>query len=165
MKMKFCPWCGAQLKVTEVDGRERPACSSASCQYVHWDNPTPVVAALVEHNGQILLVRNVSWPKKMFGLVTGFLEREETPEDGVLREVKEELGLEGEIAGFIGYYAFFQMNQLILAFHIKAQGNIVRGEEIAAIKPVLPDDLRPWPFGTGQAVSDWLEQRKPRDSQ
>jgi NADH pyrophosphatase NudC (nudix superfamily) len=95
----------------------------------------------------------------MFGLVTGFLERGETPDEGVLREVEEELGLVGEIADFIGYYAFFQMNQLLLAFHVKATGEIALGDELEEIRRIPPEKLRPWRFGTGYAVMDWLKRR------
>jgi NADH pyrophosphatase NudC (nudix superfamily) len=131
---------------------------------VHWDNPTPVVAAIVEHDGLVVLARDKRWPKKMFGLVTGFLEKEETPEDGILREVHEELGLQGEIVGFVGYYSFFQRNQLILVFHVQAQGEIILGQELAEVKLVSPGKLRPWRIGTGPAVRDWLKARKEAGS-
>ena len=78
-----------------------------SCGFVLWDNPTPVVAAIVEYNGAVVLVRNKAWTQKFFGLVTGFLEKGETPDAAVLREVKEELGLAGTTAEFIGNYSFF----------------------------------------------------------
>jgi NAD+ diphosphatase len=142
-----------------MEGRERLACSSESCAYVFYDNPTPVVAALVEHGPTVLLVRGKGWPEKWYGLVTGFLEKDESPEQGVLREVREELGLRGEIISFIGAYAFAEMNQLILAYHVRAQGEIALGEELAGVKAVPPDKLRPWPLGTGRAVRDWLERR------
>ena len=157
--MKFCPQCGSELEKRAVDGKQRLACTSSSCTYVFWDNPTPVVAAIVELHGSVILARNRLWPEKMFGLVTGFLERGETPETAVIREVREELGLDGTIAGFIGYYSFFEMNQLILAFHVIAQGTPVIGEELAEVRYVSPDRLKPWPFGTGHAVRDWLEKR------
>jgi NADH pyrophosphatase NudC (nudix superfamily) len=127
---------------------------------VFWDNPIPVVAALVEREGIVILVRNKTWPQRMYGLVAGFLEKGETPEFGVLREVKEELGLDGRIVDFIGVYSFFEINQLILAFHVQARGQIVLGEELAEIKMVPPQKLRPWSFGTGHAVRDWLEKRE-----
>lgn len=155
----FCPLCGGRLVRSEVDGRERLHCPSTACDFVHWDNPVPVVAALVVLDGKVLLARNNSWPQGMFALVTGFLERSETPEEAVLREVREELGLEGVIAGFIGYYSFFEMNQLILAFHVEAHGEPVLGDELAEYTLVPPERLRPWPFGTGLAVKDWLERR------
>jgi NAD+ diphosphatase len=158
--MKFCPKCGSELIMREIDGRTRLGCSSPSCAYVFWDNPIPVVAAIVELDGKVVLVRNKTWPQKMFGLVTGFLEKGETPEAGVLREVKEELSLEGEVVRFVGYYSFFEMNQLILAYHVRAQGEIALGEELADMRLILPENLRPWPMGTGIAVRDWLGMRK-----
>ena len=158
--IKFCPQCANALVIAEVDGRPRQKCPSEFCNYVFWNNPTPVVGAITELNGDVILVRNKQWPAKIFGLVTGFLEKGETPEAGVLREAKEELGLEAEIVDFVGYYSFFQMNQLILVFHLKAEGEIVLGEELAEIKPVHPEKLRPWRFGTGYAVEDWLKKRK-----
>jgi NADH pyrophosphatase NudC (nudix superfamily) len=105
-------------------------------------------------------VRNKTWPEKFLGLVTGFLEKGETPEQAIQREVKEELGLEGGIAGFVGYYSFFQMNQIILTFHVRATGAVTLGDEIAEYKLLSPDRVRPWNFGTGLAVRDWLEKRK-----
>ena len=56
-----------------------------------------MVAAIVEHwpsrdskeSPEIVLVRSNGWPESWFGLVTGFLEKSETPAEGCLREVKE----------------------------------------------------------------------------
>jgi NADH pyrophosphatase NudC (nudix superfamily) len=157
--MKFCPTCRSELTAFEEDGRTRLACSSDDCDFIFYDNPVPVVAALIEHGETVLLVRNKGWPEKWYGLVTGFLERGESPEHGVLREVKEELGLKGEVLSFIGAYGFPEMNQLILAYHVRAHGDIVLGEELASVKAVPPDKLRPWPLGTGHAVRDWLAAR------
>ena len=107
----------------------------------------------------MLLARNKGWPESWYGLITGFLEREEAPGAAVLREVSEELGLEGEIVDLIGLYAFPRMNQLIIAYHVQGRGTIRLGDELAHVKPVSPDKLKPWSFGTGLAVQDWLERR------
>ena len=157
--MKFCPTCASTLEVERRDGRPRYVCSVETCDFVFYDNPVPVVAALLEHGQTVLLVRNKGWPEKWFGLVSGFLEKGESPEEGVLREVKEEVGLRGEIVSFIGAYAFQEMNQLILAYHVRGHGEIVIGDELAGVKAVTPDRLRPWPLGTGPAVRDWLAAR------
>jgi NADH pyrophosphatase NudC (nudix superfamily) len=157
--MRYCPLCATELTEVKIDGRQRFGCPAGSCEYVFWDNPTPVVAALVERQGRVVLARNKAWPEKMYGLITGFLEKGETPEQGVLREVEEELGLEGTIAGFIGYYPFQEMNQLILAFHVVVDGRIVLGEELSEVKMIAPEKLRPWSLGTGPAVRDWILRR------
>lgn len=154
--MRYCPLCREPLVSGMHAGRERLACSAEGCDFVFWNNPLPVVGAVLEHEGMIVLARNADWPEGMFGLVTGFLEQNETPEQGILREVKEELSLEAEIVSYIGHYAFPRANQLILAFHLRAAGEIVLDPELAEIRRIPPERLRPWPFGTGPAVRDWL---------
>ncbi len=156
---KYCPKCASELQEVERDGVLRMACDSGGCNYVHWNNPIPVVAAIVEHEGEIILAHNKLWPADWFGLITGFLERGETPEVGVLREVEEELGLSGEVVEFIGHYDFTQMNQILIAYHVRAQGDVVLGDELDALRRVPPEKLQPWPMGTGHAVRDWLARR------
>ena len=158
--MKYCPKCGKDLERAQVNGVERLRCPDPGCGYVFWNNPAPTVAAVVEYQGAVVLVRQKGWPEKWHGLVSGFLEEGETPEEGILRELDEELGLEGEIVSFIGYYSFFELNQLILAFHIQAYGEINLGEELESYKLIPPEKLRPWKLGTGPALRDWLETRK-----
>jgi NADH pyrophosphatase NudC (nudix superfamily) len=126
---------------------------------VYYGNPTPVVAAIVQQGDDVILARNRGWPDGWFGLVTGFLEAGETPEAGVLRELHEELGLAGTIRELVGVYAFAQRNELIIAYHVEAEGEIVLGPELEVSKRVPIAKLRPWPFGTGEAVRDWLSSR------
>ena len=118
----YCLRCGATLEERALGDRVRLACPDAACGFVHYDNPAPVVAALVEHEGDVLLVRNKGWPDTWYGLMTGFLEKGEEPEAGLLRELDEELGLTGEVVSLIGVYMFAQMNQLIVAYHVREHG-------------------------------------------
>ncbi len=155
----FCPHCGLTLQMRDVSGTQRLACPESPDNYTFWDNPIPVVAAVIELDGKVILARNRGWPEKVFGLVTGFLERGETPEQGVLREVREELGLDGSVRDFLGLFPFFRMNQLIIAYDVAASGAVALGEEIVEVKAVPPDKVRPWDFGTGPAVREWLDRR------
>lgn len=75
MPANFCPQCGQPLHAANVNGQPRQRCIAIDCGYVHWDNPVPVVAAIVELDGTVILARNKSWPEKMYGLITGFLEK------------------------------------------------------------------------------------------
>jgi len=149
-----------ELTSTEIGGQPRLACPSPSCGFVLWDNPVPVVAGIVEIDGKVALTRAKGWPEKWRGLVAGFLEKGETPEAGILREVREELGLEGRIESFVGVYSFFEMNQLILAFHVRAEGTVTPGEELESVTLVPPEEIRPWSLGTGPALKDWLRARE-----
>jgi NADH pyrophosphatase NudC (nudix superfamily) len=156
--MKFCPQCATPL-VEKVVERPRLVCPAEGCGFVFWDNPLPVVAAIVEHEGQIVLVRQPGWPPKFHGLVTGFLEKGETPEQAVVREVQEELGLAARVESLVGVYEFIVRNQVIIAYHVVAEGTITLGSELEAFKAVPREKLRPWPMGTGHAIRDWLARR------
>ena len=159
--MKFCPYCGAPVESLPIAGRDRIACPDPCCGFVHWNNPIPVVAAIVEHGDHVALVRNVGWPEHWYGLVTGFLESGEMPEEGVVREVEEEIGLTPELKSYIGMYEFYRQNQLIIAYHVTVESKdvIICEEEIADYKWVLIDEVKPWTAGTGKALRDWLVGR------
>jgi len=156
---QYCPVCAAPLERREINGFERPVCADVSCGYVFWDNPIPVVAGIVEHEGRLVFARNALWPKGMYGLVTGFLEPRETPEDGVVREVAEELGIEARITTFVGAYGFARKNQLLLAYHLIGEGRITLDAELAEYFHVNKADAQFWPGGTGLAVRDWLRSQ------
>lgn len=144
-----------------MGGRERLLCPAADCDYVCWNNPTPVVAAIAERDGHIVLVRSRGWPEHWFGLIAGFLEQGETPEEAVLREVAEEVGLAARIENFLGTYPFYQMNQLLLIYHVTLPPGIITLDEgeLAAYREVEIHKVRPWPNGTGPALQEWLRVR------
>lgn len=161
-RWQYCPRCATALSREVRGGVERGVCPA--CGFVHWDNPVPVVAGIVETPAGVVLVRNVGWPEGWFGLVTGFLEQKETPEAAVVREVSEELGLSARPVRFIGHYPFPQANQIILAWHLEAGDDaITPSDELAAFKVVPVAKLRPWPLATGEAVRDWLAMRRPAE--
>lgn len=154
---RFCPVCATPLERRVAGERERLVCPA--CGWVHWDNPAPVVAAVIEYEGRVLLARNAAWPEKMFALVSGFLERDESPQAAVAREVKEETNLETGSAQLIGVYEFARKNELIIAYHVLAQGEIRLSEELVDYRLIEPARLRPWPAGTGLALADWMRAR------
>src|SRR5689334_19758066 len=153
MEFRFCPACAAPLvdRVTVDDGGERArlACPSEACGFVHWGNPTPAVGALVEHEGEIILARNKLWPEGFFALVTGFLEAREDPRAAVVREVREELGLEVVEARVIGNYIFERKNEVMLCYHAVTRGTVALGDELAEYRRYKPAELRPWRRATG----------------
>ncbi len=158
---KYCPKCGSALEEKTLDERLRMVCvnEAINCDFIHWDNPTPVVAAIVEHEGSIILARNAAWPPEWYAVITGFLEKGESPEEGILRELKEELNLEGEIVDFVGAYDFQHMNQIIMVYHIKAWGEVQLSPELVDYRRYQPHEIKPWPMGTGRAVKHWQERQ------
>jgi NAD+ diphosphatase len=156
----YCPMCAAPLAERADAGESRKvrlACPDG--HWTHWDNPIPVLAALVEVEGRVLLARNAAWPEKMFALITGFMERDETPEQGIARELKEETNLDAVEIKLIGVYEFIRKNEVIIAYHVKASGEIRLSEELVEYRLISPEKLRPWRAGTGYAVADWMRAR------
>jgi len=157
MSYRFCPQCAQPLQAKLDEGISRQACPDAACGFTHWENPTPVVAAVVEHEGHIILARNKAWPVPFYALITGFLEKTDpSPEEAIAREVQEELSLQATGVNFIGHYRFERMNQIILAYHVPATGVIALNEELVDYKRIEPAKARYWPAATGLALRDWL---------
>jgi NAD+ diphosphatase len=158
---KFCPTCATPLAfITQMeDGGEKARLRCAACGYTHWNNPTPVLAAVVEVEGKILLAQNAAWPGKMFALITGFMEAGETPQEGIAREIKEETNLETTELDLIGVYDFQRMNQIIIAYHAVCHGEVKLSPELVDYRLYAFDQLKCWPAGTGYALADWLRSK------
>jgi NAD+ diphosphatase len=160
----YCPACATALQPLSMaeDGGDKVRLRCPACGWTHWNNPTPVLAAIVEcidRDGQILLARNAAWTHRMFALITGFMEAGETPEDGIRREVMEETSLEAVETTLVGVHEFLRMNQVIITYHVRARGDIRLSPELAEYKLFAPEDVRCWRAGTGLALAQWLSSR------
>ena len=157
----YCPRCATPLQMlaAEEDGGPKERLRCPACGYTHWNNPTPVLAAIVEYQGKVLLARNAAWPAKMFALITGFMEAGESPQEGVAREVKEETNLDVRELKLVGAYEFLRMNQVIIAYHAVCEGEVRLSPELVDWRLYDLDELKCWPAGTGYALADWLRTR------
>ena len=161
---RYCPGCATELRplAQMEDGGEKTRLRCPACGWTHWNNPTPVLAAVIEctdREGRVLLARNAAWSGRMFALITGFMEAGESPENGIRREVLEETSLQADALKLIGVYEFERMNQVIIAYHVVARGEITLSPELAEYKLFAPQDIVCWPAGTGYALADWLRSR------
>jgi NADH pyrophosphatase NudC (nudix superfamily) len=161
---RFCPNCATPLEwlssLEDGGAKERLRCPA--CGWTHWNNPTPVLAAVIEcadRDGRLLLAKNAAWKGNMFALITGFMEAGETPQEGVAREVAEETALQVDALNLIGVYDFQRMNQVIIAYHALAHGEVSLSPELAEYRLFEPQDVRCWRAGTGYALADWLRTR------
>lgn len=121
--IKFCPECG------EYSPRKtRPPVVGRASGFIFDDNPTPVV----EQIDGVFFANNTAWPDGVLVPITGFLERYQAPSVGVLRELHEELELEGCAPSLLGVYNYPQQNQITTAYHVWAEGLITLGDEFGA---------------------------------
>lgn len=88
----YCPQCGSCH--FEVHDEKSKKC--ADCGFVYYFNPaTATVALIVNEQNELLVCRRAKEPAKgTLDLPGGFIDMNETSEEGVAREVKEETGLE-----------------------------------------------------------------------
>jgi NADH pyrophosphatase NudC (nudix superfamily) len=158
---RFCPCCAAPLALTEAqeDGGPKRRLRCTACDFTHWNNPTPVLAAIVQLGDRVLLARNAAWQHRMFALITGFMEAGETPEEGIRREIAEETGLGVRTLRLVGVHDFQRMNQVLITYHARAEGTVVLSPELAEYKLFELAQIRCWPAGTGLALAGWLREQ------
>lgn len=160
--MRFCPSCATALQriaLQEDSGlTERLRC--VTCGWTHWGNPTPVLAAVVENDrGEALLARNALWQEGMFGLITGFMEAGESPETGICREVMEETSLRVKALRILGSWEFLRMNQVLIAYHVRVDGEVLLSPELVEFQWKSACDVLCWPSGTGYALAHWVRSK------
>jgi ADP-ribose pyrophosphatase YjhB (NUDIX family) len=87
------------------------------------------------------------------------MEAGETPQGGIAREIKEETNLDTHELNLIGVYDFQRMNQVIIAYHAVASGEVRLSPELVEYQLYDHDTVKCWPAGTGYALADWLRSR------
>lgn len=143
---QFCGRCGTP---TERKSGERSRVCPA-CGQTHYPRLAPVAMALVRRGPELLLARSPHFPPGMFSALAGFVEPGESIEECLVREVREEVGVD---VGNLRYFASQPWpfpHSLMIAFHCDyVSGDIVPQEdEIEAAGwfsrdrlPVLPHRL------------------------
>ncbi len=100
---KYCPLCGA----ADFKKKEKINClECSSCNYELYINPVGSTGAIiVNEKNEVLLLKRACEPKKgWYTLPGGFIDNMETIEQGIEREIYEELGVKGKMNEFIGAY-------------------------------------------------------------
>ncbi len=87
---QYCGKCG---KPTEPATKERAIVCKA-CNNTVYPNISPAIIVAIICNDKILLARGNHFPAGRYSLVAGYVDAGETLEETVIREVKEEVGLD-----------------------------------------------------------------------
>ena len=101
-ELNYCWVCGSPAETQFAEGRKRKVCTD--CGTILYQNPLPTtVAVIVNESDEVLLVQRAFAPAKGdWCLPGGFMELGETPEEGIIRELKEETNLDGTVKKLIG---------------------------------------------------------------
>jgi predicted GIY-YIG superfamily endonuclease/ADP-ribose pyrophosphatase YjhB (NUDIX family) len=167
----FCPRCGSLLRTIKrpEDTQSRQICTA--CGRVHYRNAKPCAGALITHHGRLLLVkRSVEPYLGCWDIPGGFLEVDEHPGAGAIREVREETGLEVRLTELLGFYigrygdgGVYCLNIYFLAEVVGSQeqpaSNAASLREVADLAWFAPDEL-PEAIAfdhAHQVLKDWAE--------
>ncbi len=165
--LNFCSRCGAPLRFGPIEGEERERLACVSCGYIAYVNPRLVVTTIpVTESGEVILLRRGIEPG--YGLWAqpgGFLEIDETVNEGAVRETLEEVGLVVEPGEIVGLYSRPEAAVVVLAFEARVVGGEARTTpEALEVRAFRPEAI-PWDgiaFRTSTwALRDWVRHRHP----
>ncbi|MCK0152611.1 NAD(+) diphosphatase [Alcanivorax sp. S6407] len=127
---RFCSRCGSP---TEPHGKE--LCMQChQCGYTQYPRITPCVITLVTRGDHALLGQSANFPNGMFSCLAGFMEAGESAEQALVREVREETGVEVGRLSYLGSQSWPFPHSLMLAFHAEYAGGdiVIDDDEIVA---------------------------------
>lgn len=140
---RFCGRCG---RPQQPAPDERAMCCD-HCGTRQYPRLSPSMIVLVSREDQVLLARSPRFAPGVYSTLAGFVEPGESVEQCVLREVREEVGLEIRNLRYQGSQSWPFPHSLMLGFHADyAAGEIVpQPEEIEDARWFALDALPPLP--------------------
>ena len=153
---QYCSQCGQRTKPHERDR----ALVCPDCGLQSYPRLSPAIIVLVERERQLLLARSPRFPKGRYSVIAGFVEPGETLEEAVVRELREEVGIEVDNIRYFGSQSWPFPNSLMLGFTAEhVAGEIcIDDHEIEDAGWFSPDDLPDLPDGISisRKLIDWF---------
>lgn len=129
---RFCGVCGSPA-MSALSGHVR-VCTDPKCKQQSFPHMDPAIIVLVTSGERCLLGRKPGWPECMYSTLAGFVEPGESLETALIREVREEAGVEVASTCYFASQPWPFPNSLMLGFTAQAAR-----EEIKIGKDELED--------------------------
>lgn len=147
----FCMVCGSPLGPLPKEWGKK--CSDTACGYTIYPPVSPCTITLIHDGERILMTHKDGWGAR-YGLVAGFVEPGESLEECLVREVREEVGVEvRDVAYFrsqpwpfphqimCGYFAKYVSGEIALDKNELDDARWFHVDEILAGTPTIPPPL------------------------
>ena len=135
-------YCGVCATPTERAQHERSR-KCPACGHTAYPRISPAMMCLVTRGHEILLARNVNFPAGRYSALAGFLEAGESIEEAVVREVKEEVGIQVTEPKYFASQSWPFPHSLMIAYTAEYAGGELApdGHEIAEASWFTADNL------------------------
>jgi NAD+ diphosphatase len=158
---RFCGRCGTP---TERHPAERSRVCPR-CGLQHFPRLSPAVITLIEDGERMLLARSPHFAPGVYSTLAGFVEPGESLEEAVVREVREEVGVELTDLRYFSSQPWPFPNSLMIGFVARYAGGEIRPQEdeIEDARWFTRDDLPvlPGPMSIARRlIEDFLERVK-----
>ncbi len=115
--MIFCSHCGNMTKKIFVEGDSRKRDICVICNQINYVNPKIIVGVLPVKDDAVLLCKRAIEPSiNKWTFPSGFMEMDESLEDGAKREAFEEAKLEYEVIKLYGSYSIPDIGQVLFVY-------------------------------------------------
>ncbi len=140
-KHPHCAVCGALTQVARAG--EMRTCGRCGTDHFPRTDPA-VIMTVVDDAGRCLLGHNAARAQGWFSTLAGFVEPGESPEQAVVREVAEEVGIEVDSVTYLGSQPWPFPSSLMLGFEAHAASSVIRvdGDEITEARWFTRDELK-----------------------
>jgi NAD+ diphosphatase len=157
-------FCGRCSTATERHPKERSRVCPR-CGLQHFPRLSPAVITLIEDGERILLARSPHFAPGVYSTLAGFVEPGESLEEAVIREVREEVGVELTDLRYFSSQPWPFPNSLMIGFVARYAGGEIRRQEdeIEDARWFTKDDLPllPSPMSIARSlVEDFLERQR-----
>lgn len=135
---------GPRLRtIPQGDDRERLVCPD--CGFIAYENPKMVVGSVATLGARILLCRRAIQPQKgLWTIPAGYLELNESPEEGARREAWEEARARLDLDGLLAVYTIDRISQVQLIYRARLiDGSVSAGPESQEVRLFTWDEI-PW---------------------
>ena len=150
----YCSNCAASTE-TRLIGKQRLSVCPG-CERIFFRNPKVVVTALIEENGKVLLVlRDIEPGRGLWGLPGGFVDWDEHPEQAIVRECMEEVGVTIQPNELLTVQHVVMDDEGIVILPYRARlvsGVAGAGDEVQEVGWFSPQNLPPLAFATHRKV-------------
>lgn len=137
---RFCPNCG--WPTDRDEGGASRCCPN--CRLHHFPRTDPVVIMTVTHEDRLLLGRRAGWPEGRMSVLAGFVAPGESTEEAVVREVREESGIEVFGPAYVASQPWPFPASLMLGFDAWSDGGEPRARdgELVEVRWVPVEEVR-----------------------